>query len=283
MRSLEDLGKQSSKAYLRMLRIRDWLGYFLIAILGYVIFTELDTYILETILFCGLISLYLGFSFSINNCFDIKEDLMEMKKNNPIAMGELNQMEGIIFSLSLALIGIFLALLRGLNVFLFYSILVFLSFSYSSPPFRLKSKPLLDLISHGLFFGSLLFLFPSVFFFKEISFLNVLIATSIFHFSMILELRNGIEDYEGDRKAGLRTTACTLGLSKSKEITYFLSLLFSLTLFPVYYIISNYILLLLFSIMTVIFYLVFYNVRSYRVLDIYANISYFLIVLGVIL
>ena len=282
MRSLKDLGKQSFKAYLRMLRIRDWLGYFLIAILGYIIFTELDTYILETILFCGLISLYLGFSFSINNCFDIKEDLMVMKKNNPIAMGELSQMEGIIFSLSLALIGMFLALLRGLNVFLFSSILVFLSFSYSSPPFRLKSKPFLDLISHGLFFGSLLFLFPSVFF-KEISFLNVLIATSIFHFSMILELRNGIEDYEGDRKAGLRTTACTLGLSKSKKITYFFSLLFPLTLFPVYYIVSNYILLLLFSIMTVIFYLAFYNVGSYRVLDIYASISYSLIVLGVIL
>ncbi len=276
------MGKQSFKAYLRMLRIRDWLGYFLIAILGYIIFTELDTYILETILFCGLISLYLGFSFSINNCFDIKEDLMVMKKNNPIAMGELSQMEGIIFSLSLALIGMFLALLRGLNVFLFSSILVFLSFSYSSPPFRLKSKPFLDLISHGLFFGSLLFLFPSVFF-KEISFLNVLIATSIFHFSMILELRNGIEDYEGDRKAGLRTTACTLGLSKSKKITYFFSLLFPLTLFPVYYIVSNYILLLLFSIMTVIFYLAFYNVGSYRVLDIYASISYSLIVLGVIL
>jgi len=74
----------------------------------------------------------LGFSFSINNCFDIKEDLMEMKKNNPIAMGELNQMEGIIFSLSLALIGMFLALLRGLNVFLFYSCFSFFFIFFST-------------------------------------------------------------------------------------------------------------------------------------------------------
>ena len=134
-----------------MLHIRGWLGYLLIATLGCIISTELDTYILETILFYVLISLYLGFSFSINNCFNIKEDLIEMKKNNPVAMGEIDRKEGIKFSSSLALTTMFLALLRGLNVFLFYSILVFLSFSYYSPPFRLKSKPFLDLMSHGPF------------------------------------------------------------------------------------------------------------------------------------
>ena len=173
-----------------------------------------------------------------------------------------------------------LSLLRGFNVFYFFSILIFLSLSYSCPPFRLKSKPLFDLISHGLFFGSLLFLFPSVFFSRDVELLHALIAISIFYFSLILELRNHIEDYETDKKAGLRTTVCILGLNASKKIMYFLSLLFPLSFLPIFYTINKHMTLSLFLAMTAIFYFVFYNKKSYRILDIYSNISYFLIILG---
>lgn len=238
---------------------------------------------LDTVWFLVIISLYLGFSFSINNCFDIKEDMIGMKRKNPVAMGELDQEKGIIFSLSLMLAGMFLALLRGLDVFMFYSILVFLSFSYSSPPFRLKSKPFLDLVSHGLFFGALIFLFPSFFFSRQVSLLHALVAISIFYFSIILELRNLIEDFEHDKKAGLRTTACLLGLDRSKKITYFLSLSYPLTLFPIYYLLGDNAMLLSFIILTTLFYLLFHFTRSYRILDVYANISYSLVVLSVVL
>ena len=266
-----------------MLRIRNWLGYFLIATLGYVIFAKLNAYISKTIFFYVLVCLYLGFSFSINNCFDIKEDSLKRKKNNPVAMGEMKQKNGIVFSLLLALLGIFLSFLCGLNVFYFFSLLISLSFSYSSSPFRLKSKPFFDLISHGLFFGSLLFLFPSVFFSKDVEFLHILIAISIFYFSIILELRNHIEDYESDKKAGLKTTVCVLGLNASKKITYSISLLFPLLLLPIFYAINRNIIFSSFLVITAIFYLAFYNKKSYRILDIYSNISYFLIVLGVLL
>ncbi|HEX55102.1 MAG: hypothetical protein DRO90_00810 [Candidatus Altiarchaeales archaeon] len=271
------------KAYLKMLRIRNWLGYFLIATLGYAIFTKLDASISETIFFYVLIFLYLGFSFSINNCFDIREDLFKKKKSNPVAMGEIKQNESIIFSLLLALLGIFLSLSHGLNVFYFFSVLIFLSFSYSSPPLRLKSKPFFDLISHGLFFGSLLFLFPSIFFSKNIELLHALIVVSIFYFSLILELRNHIEDYESDKKAGIRTAVYVLGLNASKKVTYLLSLLFPFSLLPIFYTINKHIIFSLFLVITAIFYLAFYSKKSYRILDIYSNISYFLIILGVLL
>jgi len=262
------LGNPNFKAYLKMLRIRNWLGYFLITTLGYIIFTKLNAYISETIFFYVLVCLYLGFSFSINNCFNIKEDTLKRKKNNPVAMREIEQKEGMIFSLLLVLLGIFLSFLRGLNVFYFFSLLIFLSFSYSSPPFRLKSKPFFDLISHGLFFGSLLFLFPSVFFSKRIEIFHAIIAISIFYFSIILELRNHIEDYKSDKKAGLKTTVCVLGLNTSKKITYFLSLLFPLLLLPIFYAINSHTIFSLFLVITAIFYLTFHNKKSYRILDI---------------
>jgi len=264
-----------------MLRVKNWLGYFLIATLGYLIFTKLEVCISETIFFYALICLFLGFSFSINNCFDNKEDSLKTKNNNPVAAEEIGQKEGIAFSLVLALLGMLLSLLRGLNVFYFFSALVFLSLSYSSPPFRLKSRPFLDLTSHGLFFGSLLFLFPYVFFSKTLELLHILTAISIFYFSLILELRNHIEDYESDKKAGLKTTVCMLGLNTSKKLTHFLSLLFPLLLLPVFFIINKHI--TLFLAITAVFYLMFYVKKSYRVLDIYSNLSYFLIALGVLL
>jgi len=269
------------KACLKMLRVRSWLGYFLIATLGYVIFTKLEVCLPETIFFYALVFLFLGFSFSINNCFDNKEDLLNTKNTNPVAAEEIEQKEGIKFSLVLAFLGMLLSLLRGLNVFYFFSILIFLSLSYSPPPFRLKSRPLLDLISHGLFFGSLLFLFPSVFFSENLEFLHILVAISIFYFSLILELRNHIEDYESDKKAGLKTTVCMFGLDTSKKLTHFLSLLFPLSLLPVFFTINRH--TTLFLAITAVFCLMFCTQKSYRVLDIYSNLSYFLIALGVLL
>ncbi len=269
------------KTYLKMLRVRNWLGYFLIATLGYVIFTKLNACVSETIFFYALVFLFLGFSFSINNCFDNKEDLLKIKNSNPVAAEEIEQKEGITFSLVLAFLGMLLSLLRGLNVFYFFSVLIFLSLSYSSPPFRLKSKPFLDLTSHGLFFGSLLFLFPSVFFSKNLELLHILIAISMFYFSLILELRNHIEDYESDKKAGLKTTVCMLGLDTSKKLTHSLSLLFPFSLLPVFFTINRHTTMFLAT--TAVFYLMFCTKKSYRVLDIYSNLSYFLIALGVLL
>jgi len=270
------------RAYIKMLRVRNWVGYFLISVLGYAIFTKLNAGISETLLFYALVCLYLGFVFSVNNCFDVKEDLLRGKKNNPVATGEIKQKEGMAFSLLLALLGMLLSLFRGLATFCFFSVLALLSFSYSSPPFRLKSRPFLDLLSHGLFFGALLFLFPAVFFSTSIEIPHVFLAFSVFYFSVILELRNHMEDYEGDRKAGVRTAVCALGISTSEKITYCLSLLFPLFLLPVFHATSSAV-LLPFLITTSIFYPAFCTWKHYRILDIYSNISYLLIMLGVLL
>ncbi len=270
-------------ACVKMLRINNWLGYFLIATLGYAIFTRGSAGISETLYFYALVCLYLGFSFSITNTFDVKEDSLKGKKSNPVAAGEIGQKEGVLLSLFLALLGMLLSLTRSPGAFLFYAILIFLSFSYSAPPFRLKSKPFLDLVSHGLFFGSLLFLFPSAFFSKDIEVLHAIIAISVFHLSVIFELRNHIEDYETDKKAGVTTIACALGLRACERFTRFLSFLFPLSLLPIFYVINTGVLFSLFLATTSIFYLAFYSKKSYRILDIYSNLSYFLILLGVLL
>ncbi len=212
-------------ACFKMLRVRNWLGYFLISVLGYAMFTKLNASILDTIFFYTLVCLYLGFSFSVNN---------------PLVTGEIRQKEGIIFSSLLALLGV-------------------------SPA---RARRFLLLFSSDL--SRSLFRLPALF-------------ISVFYFSVILELRNHIEDYESDKKTGLRTTACALGINTSKKIAYYLSLLFPLSVLPVFWAINRSELFLLFLTASAVFCLAFRITTHYRILDIYSNLSYFLVVLGVLL
>jgi len=259
--------------YLCLLRIRNWLGYFLIATLGFLLSKGFMYSPSEIFIFYLLIFLYLGFSFSINDCFDIEEDKFNKLKRNPIVEGKLKFKNALIFSFLLIIFGIILSLTLRFKAFLFYILISFISFSYSSPPLRLKSRFLMDLISHGLFFGAFLFLFP-FFIFDQLILFHYLIAISLFCFSIIQELRNHIEDYESDKKAGLKTTVCVLGLEKSKKLVDLLIILFSIILFSIFFFVQ----INFFIILTLIFYLIYTIKKNYRILDIYVGISYGLLV-----
>lgn len=264
--------------YLCLLRIRNWLGYFLIATLGFLFSKGFIYTPSEIFIFYLLIFLYLGFSFSINDCFDIEEDKFNKLKRNLIVEGKLKFKNALIFSFSLIILGIILSLTLGFKAFLFYILISFISFSYSSPPLRLKSRFLMDLISHGLFFGAFLFLFP-FFIFDQLILFYYLIALSLFCFSIIQELRNHIEDYESDKKAGLKTTVCVLGLEKSKKLVDLLIILLSIILFSIFFFVQ----INFFIILTLIFYLIYTIKKNYRILDIYVGISYGLLVAVLIL
>ncbi len=265
-------------SYFQMLRIKHWLGFFLISTLGFLISKGFLHSFQEIFIFYLMVFLYLGFGFSINNCFDIKEDELSGKKN-PIVLKELSFKKGLIFSLSLAFFGIVLSLFFKFQVFLLYFIMVLMAFSYSAPPLRFKSRFLLDLISHGLFAGSFLFLLPLIIFAPELTWFHYTIIFSIFYFSMISELRNHIEDYENDKKANLKTTVCVLGLKKSKKLVNLLIILFPPFLLPLFFQ-KNF---LYFLIITMLFYLIFSIKKNYRILDVYTNISYGLVLMGILI
>ncbi len=260
------------ESYIRMLRIKDWLAYFLIAIFGFVVSKGFLFSPTSITIFFTMISLFLAFSFSINNCFDIKEDKLTKSAKNPLAMGKIGLKNALIFSFLLGGLGTILSLTIGFKTFLLYIIIILLSFFYSSPPLRLKSRFLLDLISHGLFFGSLIFLLPLTVFNIKLSLFHYLVAFSIFYFSIMLELRNHIEDYKNDKKVGLKTTVCILGRGNSERLLKSLVLFYPATLLPIFLYHCQY--LLPFSIFTLIFYIIFSYKRNYKILDVYANASF---------
>ena len=271
--------KANLEFYFKLLRIKDWRGYFLITTLGFVISKGFLFPIRDIIIFYALSFLLLAFGFSINDCFDTKEDRLDKDKKNPIALKKISFRNGLIFSILLAVLGLALSTVFGMKVFLFCLVSILIGFFYSSPPLRMKSRPWFDLISHGLFAGALLFLIPVLIFSKELTKFHYLIALSIFYFSVILELRNHIEDYEIDKEAGLNTTVVFLGREKSEKLLRYLAVFYPLTLFPIFLFYQQF--FLLFSILTVIFLFLFqkndHKIKDYKIIDVYANLCFILL------
>jgi lycopene elongase/hydratase (dihydrobisanhydrobacterioruberin-forming) len=269
--------------YVRSMRLKGCLGFSLFAILGFILAQGYSASILNILAFSMMIFLYLAFSFSINACFDIKEDKLKGTKKNPIATGDLSFRNALFFSIALPIIGVIISTFFGYKVFGFYVALTILSFFYSSPPIRLKSRFILDIASHGLFFGSMLFVFPFIFFNANITLFHYLIAFSLFYLSIILELRNHIKDYPSDMKAKLKTTVCILNRERSLKINYSLVIAFPMTIFVLLFKVYA----IPFLVMTILFYFMFlrnknYEVRYYKLLETYATISYGLLLLPLI-
>ena len=215
---------KSALHLIRNFRVLDWKAYFGIGLLGYI--HRVDKSLLNYTGYLALtkfslnIALFLSFTFSINNCFDLDTDRHSRHKlaKNPVAEGHISFVQGLAASLSIAILGLALSYIwfGGLS-FIIYSMLTLLALIYSTPPFRLKAKPLLDLITHGLMLGGLLFIYGAILG-GDIAPLSIILAFSTFVYSAILELRNHIEDYYSDASAGLKTTACFLGPEGSRKL-----------------------------------------------------------------
>ena len=210
--------------YYSNMRVLDWKAYMGMVLLGFV--HGLNSYIFVCSnynMFLKIIishAFFLAFTFSINNCFDIRSDERqeEKRRKNPLASGHITLKEGLIQSFLLGSIGLGVTFIWfNEESFLIYSFMLFLGLAYSVPPLRFKSVPIIDLISHGLFFGTLLFQYGLL-----VAGSMVLeffpISISIFICSIIFELRNQLDDIQADKSSGTRTTACWLGPIKTREL-----------------------------------------------------------------
>lgn len=214
-----------SRPYIDNARIRDWGGYIGMAILGYVQGIEtvpgnINGYI-NFALYLVSIALYLAFSFSVNNCFDHEGDKLGAKLSlNPVASGRISPGQGILFSGLLGVAGLaFTWVSFGPIAFSVYAVMLLLSGAYSTPPLRLKSVPILDMASHGLFFGSLIVLY-GVNVAGGYNAFTFPLLMSVFNLSLILELRNQIDDIGEDTATGVDTTAVRIGSEMANTVFY---------------------------------------------------------------
>jgi len=191
---------------LDLIRIRAWKAYLGMSLFGYAL--SADALDMRVGIFLLSISLYLAFAFAINNCYDTDTDALSSKKN-PVASGEISMERARALSYLFAASGLLTTMALPRISSALYALMLALAYAYSAPP-RLKALPPMDMISHGLFFGAMIFLFGtsvSGAFHTE----HLWIALSVFFYSCLFEFRNHIEDFENDRRAGVKTSAVLLG------------------------------------------------------------------------
>jgi 4-hydroxybenzoate polyprenyltransferase len=239
-------------------------------VLGFVLSGGLAGPLADIIIFFLIVSTYLGFSFAINDSFDVEEDMFKISRKNPVTTGEVTQDQALTFAYSLAITGQIFSAWFGPVVFFYYLGLTLLSFFYSAPPLRFKARFPLDILSHGMFFGSMILLLPALIF-GSFTIGLLLIALSVFFLSVTIELWNHIADYKSDMKARLKTAVCVLGLEKSEKVVKVLAVLFPLTLVPLYHSGAYF---LHFIAATFIYLLIFARRTIPSVLYSYANLLY---------
>ena len=208
---------------LKNTRILDGRAY--IGLIAFALTLNLEGASLETIILAMVAGvLYVAYSFAINNCFDVDTDSQNPQKHkkNPIASGELGFTAGLVSSAAIGLLGLIFAYFTNEVMFAIYSIMLGLSTFYSVPP-RLKARPFLDVLSHGIFFGALPFFFGA-YVDNVLSRPELIIGIAIALYSFALEIRNHLGDYESDLKANLKTTPIVLGKERSQQLVFVFSL-----------------------------------------------------------
>jgi 4-hydroxybenzoate polyprenyltransferase len=196
--------------YLRLLRVGDWIRFYPFVPLAGAILAgaEASMLLVIWIVYCALI----GFAFVINNYYDVEIDRLHRGKlesnKNPLVSGRVSRRGAQATMLILVCIAM-LSLFVSLTGFVLVFINLLLVAAYSGGP-RLKERPFLDIVTHGLMFGGLPFLAGFALAKGEIG--PEVLAVSAIPFLLGCEalIAHQVMDYEMDASS-TRTTATIIG------------------------------------------------------------------------
>jgi 4-hydroxybenzoate polyprenyltransferase len=191
--------------------------------------------------------LHTGAIYSLNNIYDVDSDAKQLaarkdfarwnlSTKSQVALGTVSKGRAALFSLGLfGLSTLYFYVAGGLWAAFFAVIIFIVGWAYSAPPLKLKTRFLVDLVIHGLFWGSFLFLMGASV--KRLDFLTAVMphVILVFFASILWELHNHFEDYQADKEAGSRTFVVRLGLRRSFYVYLLLvsgAIVYSLVLIP---------------------------------------------------
>jgi 4-hydroxybenzoate polyprenyltransferase len=158
--------------------------------------------------------LAVGFAFMINDVEDAPDDALNPAKvqRNPVSAGDLSARSGRAVSFVGAILAAALYAWLGPWPFVIGAACLALGYLYSWRRVRLKTIPVVDLVSHGLMLAGLQFLAAYFTFERGPAWQWVFPLTFVVAISLYGQLFNELRDFEGDLEAGLTHTASLLGL-----------------------------------------------------------------------
>ncbi|PJF20818.1 MAG: hypothetical protein CUN56_14250 [Phototrophicales bacterium] len=165
--------------------------------------------------------LAMSFAFMINDVEDAPDDALNPKKklHNVISSEILTRREGWVITWLTCGLSLVLYAIGGMWTFIFGGITLVLCYLYSAHPFRLKARPLTDVISHALMLSGLLVM--TGYFTYDADPQNAwLVIIAAILFSAYGQFYNQIDDYEVDKAAGLKNTVVLLGKTGTLILSY---------------------------------------------------------------
>jgi 4-hydroxybenzoate polyprenyltransferase len=212
-------------AYIKLLRFDSWQVWLFNFLLGCILFElpSISRFIIVLLSF----SLATSAIFILNQYFDQEIDKANsLKKDLPMASGEVSPRMGLALFFSFTLISLTSAFLTDVSVFLLLLTFILLGIGYSTPPFSFKTRPGIDVVVCGIgagvlpfFIGlqtasllTLQFEFPwMVRRYQDALFT----ALPIFLVQCAGQIYQVVGDYEADSMAKIRTFAVRFGKQAS--------------------------------------------------------------------
>jgi 4-hydroxybenzoate polyprenyltransferase len=178
-----------------------------------------------------------SFTFGINNYHDIESDRKNPRRKNMniMASGIISKKTGFIINMILIVIPLVISFLLKIEIFLLCGVLLFWMWIYSSPPLRLKGRPIIDILWH--FCAFVLLIVWGSYIAGSVAMITILVAISFGIFSCIAQVDNHIKDYAYDKKTGTTTYAVWVGIDKAKKTLqgiFFLHIIFLIPLILLY-------------------------------------------------
>lgn len=165
-----------------------------------------------------------GGALVLNQVFDHHYDIESRKRSLPIASGAVSSETAACLSVALLILGAMTSLLIGVETFVVTILAIFSSIAYSVPPLRLKARFALDSVSNGLCYG----VFPTLVGWTvvlSVSLRAFAICIPLFLFFTANHLLLAIPDMFDDKRAGIVTTAVSIGERNTIKIAVLLWLL----------------------------------------------------------
>lgn len=160
------------------------------------------------------------FLYGVNDLFDEETDTLNEKKGTKehlLRMDERERLLKLVFGLFLLTV-LYVFYQPDLVSSFIFALFVFLSYYYSAPPIRFKSRPLLD------FSSNVLYVLPGLLGYYHVS--EILprweIVFGLFCWTGAMHLFSAVPDIEADKQARVQTTAVYYGKDLALYICFFL-------------------------------------------------------------
>ncbi len=202
-------------AIIRLSRWREHVPFTIpLTIIGGLLAVEPEATRVDWRLFAVLAAnvLAMSFAFMVNNIEDAPDDELDQRKrrHNVISSGLLSRREGMILSALTFFSALALYGASGAPALVTGAAILALCYLYSAHPFRLKARPISDVVSHALMLSGLLIAAGFFTYGSEPRDVWLVIAAASL-FSAYGQFYNQVVDYEVDKAAGLKNTAVLLG------------------------------------------------------------------------